>query len=260
MEVHHPKHLTHKKKWLEYLLEFVMLFLAVFLGFLAENQREHIVEAHRAKDYAKSFLNDLKADTSDVRGAIESEKFRADCMDSLVLISRSLNDQLVVPGKFYYFSRFMSNLYTVDWNSSTISQLVQSGNLRYFSNKELVAKINAYYSAQQLTNNRTRISHETRMKAIDLRNRILQSQYATRFESLDFMQEQKGHIPSPRIDSLINALLPLTKYADQYFDEYINLLSDWKWRLELNSRSYPGLIQMATEIMQLLKDEYDLHD
>ena len=61
MEVHkHPHHVTHKKKWGEYLLEFLMLFLAVFLGFLAENMREHVVENERAHDYAKSFLNDLK--------------------------------------------------------------------------------------------------------------------------------------------------------------------------------------------------------
>ncbi len=30
MEVHHPHHLTHKKKWTEYLLEFFMLFLQCF--------------------------------------------------------------------------------------------------------------------------------------------------------------------------------------------------------------------------------------
>lgn len=43
MEVHkHPHHVTHKKKWGEYFLEFLMLFLAVFLGFLAENFREHV--------------------------------------------------------------------------------------------------------------------------------------------------------------------------------------------------------------------------
>lgn len=39
-----PHHVTHKKKWVEYLLEFFMLFLAVFLGFVAENIREHTVE------------------------------------------------------------------------------------------------------------------------------------------------------------------------------------------------------------------------
>lgn len=30
MEVHHPHHVTHKKKWSEYLLEFFMLFLPCF--------------------------------------------------------------------------------------------------------------------------------------------------------------------------------------------------------------------------------------
>ena len=40
MEVHkHPHHVTHKKKWGEYILEFLMLFLAVFLGFIAEKSK-----------------------------------------------------------------------------------------------------------------------------------------------------------------------------------------------------------------------------
>src|ERR1044071_6020954 len=59
MEVHkHPHHVTHKKKWGEYLLEFLMLFLAVFLGFVAENIREHNVEREREKELAISFYNE----------------------------------------------------------------------------------------------------------------------------------------------------------------------------------------------------------
>ena len=41
MEVHHPHQPTHKKNWSEYIIEFVMLFAAVTLGFFAENVREH---------------------------------------------------------------------------------------------------------------------------------------------------------------------------------------------------------------------------
>ena len=67
MEVHkHPHHVMHKKKWLEYLLEFFMLFLAVFLGFIAENIREHTVEKGRAKEYAQSLYKDLQNDTADI--------------------------------------------------------------------------------------------------------------------------------------------------------------------------------------------------
>src|SRR6202030_3863953 len=59
MEVHkHPHHVTHKKKWGEYLLEFIMLFLAVFLGFIAENVREHLSEKNKAYSLAKSLEND----------------------------------------------------------------------------------------------------------------------------------------------------------------------------------------------------------
>ncbi len=65
MEVQkHPHHVTHKKKWGEYLLEFVMLFLAVFLGFIAENIREHSVEQNREKEYIRSMIEDLKTDSA----------------------------------------------------------------------------------------------------------------------------------------------------------------------------------------------------
>ncbi len=38
MEVHHPHHVTLKKKWTEYFLEFFMLFPAVFSGLLLKLQ------------------------------------------------------------------------------------------------------------------------------------------------------------------------------------------------------------------------------
>src|SRR5687767_293503 len=72
MEVHkHPHHVTHKKKWGEYFLEFFMLFLAVFLGFLAENQREHFVEHQREKKFARRLLSDLRQDSLFFESRIE---------------------------------------------------------------------------------------------------------------------------------------------------------------------------------------------
>ena len=41
-----------------------MLFLAVFCGFLAEYQLEHLIEKNRAKQYIHSLYEDLKTDTS----------------------------------------------------------------------------------------------------------------------------------------------------------------------------------------------------
>src|SRR6478752_1646330 len=65
MEVHHHPDLHHRKKhWKEYFLEFLMIFLAVTLGFFAENFRESITDSHRGKEYIKSLAQDLKADTT----------------------------------------------------------------------------------------------------------------------------------------------------------------------------------------------------
>ena len=65
MEVHHHSH-TSRKKWTHYFWEFLMLFFAVFCGFLAENQREHFIEHQREKKYMESLLEDLKQDTLDL--------------------------------------------------------------------------------------------------------------------------------------------------------------------------------------------------
>ena len=62
MEVHAHTH-TERKKWTHYFWEFLMLFLAVFCGFLAEYQLEHKIEKDRAKQYVLSFYEDLVSDT-----------------------------------------------------------------------------------------------------------------------------------------------------------------------------------------------------
>ena len=71
MEVHHHSH-TERKKWTHYLWEFLMLFLAVTLGFFVENQREHYVENKREKKYIQSFYEDLTADERDLNQTLIS--------------------------------------------------------------------------------------------------------------------------------------------------------------------------------------------
>ncbi len=64
MEVHHHPDLHHKpKKWKEYFLEFLMIFLAVTMGFFAENIREHFTEKKKEKQVIISLQKDLMKDT-----------------------------------------------------------------------------------------------------------------------------------------------------------------------------------------------------
>ena len=58
----------HKKRSGEYFLEFLMLFLAVTLGFFAENLRERISESRREKEFARQLYSELKEDSASVAG------------------------------------------------------------------------------------------------------------------------------------------------------------------------------------------------
>ena len=64
MEVHHHSH--KPKNWKEYITEFIMLFAAVTLGFLAENLREHQIMEHRVEQNKIAILKDLQADSTTI--------------------------------------------------------------------------------------------------------------------------------------------------------------------------------------------------
>ena len=57
MEVHHHPH-VEKKGFKEYFLEFLMIFLAVTLGFFAESFREHLVNKEKENHYIQSLISD----------------------------------------------------------------------------------------------------------------------------------------------------------------------------------------------------------
>lgn len=82
MEVHQHTH-TPGKEWTHYFWEFLMLFLAVFCGFLAENKREHMIENNRTKGLVASLLNDLQHDTTQLNMLIRGREGKRLILDSL---------------------------------------------------------------------------------------------------------------------------------------------------------------------------------
>jgi len=144
MEVHkHPHHVTHKKKWPEYLLEFLMLFLAVFLGFLAENFREHQVDHKRELQYIHSLIEDLQNDTAEVNSVIPDRKEREASIDSLIYLLNTPNPQKY-SSSIYYHSRLLLRTYDFRSTQRTIQQLKNTGSMRLIRNTAVAEIINSY--------------------------------------------------------------------------------------------------------------------
>jgi len=143
MEVHHSHHPTHKKKWSEYIIEFVMLFLAVFLGFIAENIREHAVEQNRAKEFAESLVHDLQSDIIAINNQIKIVGLYSAVSDSLLKLSKTKLEGRNA-SQFSFYCRFAYWTRPVSWNRNTFEQIKNSGSLRYFRNGGLLKKLLEY--------------------------------------------------------------------------------------------------------------------
>lgn len=82
MEVHHHPH-EEKKGFKEYLLEGLMIFIAVTLGFFSENIREHISDNRKGEEYIQSFTEDLEADTTRMNDIIRFDEEKIVALSSM---------------------------------------------------------------------------------------------------------------------------------------------------------------------------------
>ena len=138
MEVHHHPE-VEKKGFKEYVLEGLMIFLAVTMGFFAETIRENISENGKAKELAKSLYQEVYADSVTMERKI---KLRTEKDIQLEYFRRYVSDSSLtqLSDKFYpsfAWSFVITSTIVFDPNDGILNQLRNSGALRYFKSTEL---------------------------------------------------------------------------------------------------------------------------
>ncbi|MFZ9388698.1 MAG: hypothetical protein ACO25B_12530, partial [Chitinophagaceae bacterium] len=129
--------------WTHYFWEFIMLFLAVFCGFLAENFREHQVEKKRATQYIHSFIQDLEIDNKQFEQLIKRFIEKDKNLDTLLQKLRGVNSSTGANG-LYKYHRQPFNYPDFIYTDRTIQQLKNSGGMRLIENKAVSDSIIAY--------------------------------------------------------------------------------------------------------------------
>ena len=151
MEVHHHPDIHHKpKKWKEYFLEFIMIFLAVAMGFFAESYREHLTDRTKEKEYIQSLVQDLKSDQTILSEHILHVKSHLSMTDSLIDLLNAPSFIAANSGQLYYFARLAPRLKPLSINNRTLEQLKNSGNFRLIKNLATSNKIMNYYEKLSL--------------------------------------------------------------------------------------------------------------
>ena len=138
MEVHHPHHPPKNIK--DYASEFIVIFVALTLGFFVENQREHYIEGEREKELAHSLYLETKADSIELAEIIPFRQKKEAYLNELYLNYVGDVDD-VVKQKRIQSAQFIgvnaNSQIIFEPRSAILRQLESSGMLRYFKDLEI---------------------------------------------------------------------------------------------------------------------------
>lgn len=146
MEVHHHPNLHHQSKpWKEYLLEFLMIFLAVTLGFFAESFREQLTDNAKEKEFISAMIKDAQTDIANIHRMIELNNARALHLDTLAMIGFNYDGSPHADQEIYRLYRTaIVHPDFVSPTERTLLQLKNSGGMRLIKSKAAVDSIIVY--------------------------------------------------------------------------------------------------------------------
>ena len=242
MEVHkHPHHVTHKKKWGEYFLEFLMLFLAVFLGFIAENQREHIVEHQREKKFASRLLSDLRQDSLffETRIPLLEKRQQAHVQFLKIMTNPAGATDSAVNRGFVQILLLTGT--SNDFTTATYNQMKTSGSLRYIGNDNLTTSLQKYYDVLL-----ARTSRDSEGADKFFTDYIIS--YMTKHFRFQDFKPGDGSLPHIK-------LLNRSAESDQ---ELINIMGVWATNCDTQLDLQKPAQKQMLELIKLIKKEYHL--
>ena len=107
--------------------EFLMLFIAITLGFFVENYRESLSDKEQEKEIIVSFINDIEEDIKELDIVIERREIRETRIDSILyILNNDLQDNF--GRNLYYYARYLPRPFVFWANNTTNEELKYSGN------------------------------------------------------------------------------------------------------------------------------------
>src|SRR5579871_2148829 len=198
MEVHHHPN-VEKKSFKEYFLEFLMIFLAVTMGFFAESLRENITDREKEKEYIESFVQNLKDDTTAMTNVLSENKMKIEKLQGLMSFSfKNLNDP-IIRKRFYRSCNFIGYYSVFKSNDATMLQLKNSGGLRLIKRKNIADSISFYDNAVKIIYAAEVFYSNTTDYAIKADREVLD--YSTTYDSSYFKNDSLTDKPLPFISN-----------------------------------------------------------
>ena len=219
-----------------------MLFLAVFCGFLAENQREHMVEHRKEKEFMQSMIEDLKTDTAILANTLGRINRSQSKIDSAIKLYDSYKNQ--TDSQFIAIARYIQSGLSsspVVFTNRTSLQLKYSGSMRLIRKKNVADSLVTYWNKIEMIENIFNRLENYRIDAVKLGFRIFNKIYAIRDSTLSV------------------EMSPLLDNSPKLFGEYMN---SWGWiglfYRAVYSVPIKNQISSGEKLIELIRKEYHL--
>jgi len=144
MDVHYLPPNRQIKSAKEYLLDLIIIFVAVLLGFIVNDARESYIERAKAKKYVRLLYDDLKTDMSAIQQTISDKEWIEAKYDSAEIILAT-KDVRQYNEFIYYVERYLSNNSIFTSRDITFQQSLYTGNNGAIKSLRLYKGIAGYY-------------------------------------------------------------------------------------------------------------------
>jgi hypothetical protein len=250
MEVHHHPHLPHgeKKKFKDFFLEFLMIFLAVTLGFFAESYREYLSNRSKEKEYMESMMQDLKRDTVVLNSTIAFQKTIYNKIDSALEIPVEELPHIDAQDSFYhffvYFYSWVSAFTRID---NTVTQLKNAGGFSLLQNKQVkdsITELNSFYERELEPDKNI---YTGRWQRID--------EFAMQ---LIILPKAPSDINDPLYSAYPHHVELFTRYDKPLLQQLYSFIRFEQSDIEINLYDESRYKKMATNLIKLIKQNYNI--
>jgi hypothetical protein len=240
MEVHHHPD-VEKKGLKEYLLEGLMIFIAVMMGFIAENIRENITNKEHARQLTSQLVQDLKADTVQLNKAINFQEQIIKANDSLFTLSQQplAKADLKEIQKLIITSH---NLFPFRPSGGASAAIKNELHLKQFAESDIIHHIAQYERSAELAHTTQDVYLQYQRTMLDpfLRQHFTPANIDAAFNDRPVPQAQMRNLTQADLTQF-SADMALTKVVSS---ELV--------------RDYKGAKEGATILLKYVQKEYDL--
>lgn len=221
-----------------------MLFAAVTLGFFAENQREHLIEGNREKQYMQSLYEDLRKDTTILNNLIRYDTIQTSKLDTTnqLLIEKKWDTEKI---KLLYRLN-LKTAGTMRYNLSerTSAQLKNAGGMRLIEYQELSNKISEYWVKSENLKEYNTFVDNLKFKAREMSYSIFDQKY--------YIDVSEGIIAN-NAQLMTNNNITLTEFSNRL--NHINNSMKNVLMPSINKH-----YKRAVELLSILKKEYKINE